>query len=169
MSVALRRASNLLTGIIGHITLNPFVTAALLWVLTKAPIRVRNRLLSNITILQDPQRYAQLVKALKWCLALGVTRVANRQLNEVALNGGKWGNDKKQWNWGEEVAVVTGGCSGIGELVVKRLIGRGIRVAVLDVKALPGGLEGCKFLAHFCSWCCEAGGLMCGRCSCQVL
>jgi all-trans-retinol dehydrogenase (NAD+) len=150
MSVALQRASDLLTGTIGHITLNPFVTAALLWVLTKAPIGLRNRLLSNITILQNPQRYAQLVKALKWCLALGVTRVANRQLNEVALNGGKWGNDQKRWNWGEEVAVVTGGCSGIGELIVKRLIGRGIRVAVLDVKALPAGLEGCKFLVHIC-------------------
>jgi hypothetical protein len=165
MSVVLHRASSLLTSTIGHVTLNPFVTAALLWVLTKAPLALRDRLISKINVLQDPKRYAQLVKALKWCLALGVTRVANRQFNEVALNGGKWGNDKKRWNWGEEVAVVTGGCSGIGELLVKRLIGRGIRVAVLDVKELPGSLKGCKSRLSCC--CVKLTGRC--RCSHQVL
>jgi all-trans-retinol dehydrogenase (NAD+) len=144
MSVALQRASNLLTASIGHVTLNPIVTAALLWVLTKGPVGLRDRLINNISVLRDPRRYAQLVKALKWCLALGVGGAVNRSMNEVALNGGRWGNDQKRWSWGEEVAVITGGCSGIGELIVKRLIGRGIKVAVLDIQALPASLQGCK-------------------------
>jgi all-trans-retinol dehydrogenase (NAD+) len=151
MSVALQRISNLLTASIGHVTLNPIVTAALLWVLIKGPVGLRERLISSISVLKDPGRYAQLVKALKWCLALGVTGVVNRQMNDIALNGGRWGNDKKRWNWEEEVAVVTGGCSGIGELIVKRLIGRGIKVAVLDIQELPASLQGCKSrLLCFC-------------------
>jgi all-trans-retinol dehydrogenase (NAD+) len=149
MSAALQRASNLLTTSIGHVTLNPIVTAALLWVLTKGPVGLRDRLINNISVLQDPRRYAQLVKALKWCLALGIGGAVNRQMNEVALNGGRWGNDKR-WNWSEEVAVITGGCSGIGELVVKRLIGRGIKVAVLDIQDLPASLQGCKSYLFCC-------------------
>jgi all-trans-retinol dehydrogenase (NAD+) len=46
--------------------------------------------------------------------------------------------------------VVTGGCSGIGELVVKRLIGRGIKVAVLDIQELPASLQGCKLYLFRC-------------------
>jgi all-trans-retinol dehydrogenase (NAD+) len=140
MSVALRHASTLLTHSIGQVTLNPVVTAALLWILTKGPVGLRRK----ITYLQDPLRLEKVVKALKWCLALGVTRVVNNKLNDVALNGGRWKDEKKRWNWNNEVAVVTGGCSGIGGLVVKRLVNKGIKVAVLDIQELPASLQGCK-------------------------
>jgi all-trans-retinol dehydrogenase (NAD+) len=138
------RASGLVTSSIGQVAFNPIVSAALLWVLTKGPVGLRERLTGNIGFLRDPKRVAQIVKALKWCLVLGVTGVANRQLNSVALNAGRWTSEKKRWNWSEEVAIVTGGCSGIGELIVKRLIGRGIKVAVLDIQDLPASLQGCK-------------------------
>jgi all-trans-retinol dehydrogenase (NAD+) len=140
MSVALRHASTLLTHSIGQVTLNPVVTAALLWILTKGPVGLRRR----ITYLQDPVRLEKVIKALKWCLALGLTRVVNNKLNDVALNSGRWKDEKKRWNWNTEVAVVTGGCSGIGALVIKRLVNKGIKVAVLDIQELPASLQGCK-------------------------
>jgi all-trans-retinol dehydrogenase (NAD+) len=71
-----------------------------------------------------------------------VLSIVSKQFNHVALNAGRWGSEKKRWNWREEVAVITGGCSGIGELTVKRLVDRGIKVAVLDVKELPASLHG---------------------------
>lgn len=147
MSIALRHASAL----VGHIALNPVVTSALLWILTKAPISVRARLTNRIAILRDPRRVEQIVKALKWCLAFGVTGAVNRKLNQVALNGGRWGSETARWNWNKEVAVVTGGCSGIGALVVKGLVGRGVKVAVLDINDLPANMQGCEYLP-FHTW-----------------
>lgn len=141
-----QRATNLISSSVNQVAFNPIVSAALLWVLTKAPVGFRDRIINKIGILRDPKRLAQLVKALKVCFALGVTGVVNRHLNDVALNAGRWmsSSEKKRWRWGEEVAVVTGGCSGIGELIVKGLVGKGVRVAVLDVRDLPASLQGCK-------------------------
>ncbi|OAL55379.1 dehydrogenase/reductase SDR family member 8 precursor [Pyrenochaeta sp. DS3sAY3a] len=149
MSVAVQRLVNLLSLSIGHVALNPVVTAALLWVLTKGPPQLRSQLTSRIAALRDPHRYAQILKALKWCLALGVTGVLNKQLNQKALNAGRFGSEKARWNFSREVAVVTGGCSGIGELIVKRLINRGIRVAVLDIQQLPPSLQGYANIKFF--------------------
>ncbi|KAL6366168.1 hypothetical protein LRP88_00265 [Fusarium phalaenopsidis] len=39
----------------------------------------------------------------------------------------------RTWNWRKEIILITGGSSRIGELVVRRLAKRGIRVVVLDV------------------------------------
>ncbi|KAG9195693.1 hypothetical protein G6011_00814 [Alternaria panax] len=58
-------------------------------------------------------------------------------------------SEKARWNWSQEVAVVTGGCSGFGELVVKRLISKGIKVAVLDIQQLPPSLQGYAGLKFF--------------------
>jgi all-trans-retinol dehydrogenase (NAD+) len=112
MASALQHASNLL----GQVTLNPIVTAALLYLVTKSPDRLRGQLLEWMPTLKDPKRYGQIVKALTVCFAFGVTGVVNRRLNSVALNAWRWGNnEKKRWDWENEVAVVTGGCGGIGE------------------------------------------------------
>jgi all-trans-retinol dehydrogenase (NAD+) len=112
MASALQHASNLL----GQVTLNPIITAALLYLVTKSPDRLRGQLLEWMPTLKDPKRYGQIVKALTVCLVFGVTGVVNRRLNSVALNAWRWGNnEKKRWDWENEVAVVTGGCGGIGE------------------------------------------------------
>ncbi|KAF2826515.1 dehydrogenase/reductase SDR family member 8 precursor [Ophiobolus disseminans] len=149
MSAALQRASNLLTLSLGQVALNPAVTAALLYILTRSPDRVRGRIINRFAVLRDPKRFVQIVKALKWCLAFGIAGALNRQLNNAALNAGRWTSESKRWDWGREVAVVTGGCSGIGELMVKRLVGRGVRVAVLDIQALPPSLQGYAHIKFF--------------------
>jgi all-trans-retinol dehydrogenase (NAD+) len=140
MSVILQRAVNLLALPVTHVALNPVITAALLWVLTKGPPQLRSQLTSRIAALRDPKRHEQILKGLKWCLALGVAKLYNKQLNHIAMNAGRLQADKARWEWSKEVAVITGGCSGIGELVAKRLLDRGIKVAVLDIQELPRSL-----------------------------
>ncbi|EEU35734.1 uncharacterized protein NECHADRAFT_94746 [Fusarium vanettenii 77-13-4] len=46
------------------------------------------------------------------------------------------------WNWDEEVAVVTGGCGGIGRELVIGLIHKQVKVAILDVIPLPDDMTG---------------------------
>lgn len=155
MSVAVQRITKLLSLSLSHILLNPILSASLLYALTKAPLRVRTQLEHHFSALRDPVHCARIVRVLKWLLALGVTRKVNAGLNEVALNGGRWGVgvQGKAWNWNEEVAVVTGGCGGIGELIVKGLQRKGIKVAVVDVQdGLSEGLRGCTF-KHFFLFC----------------
>ncbi|KAF2855240.1 NAD(P)-binding protein [Plenodomus tracheiphilus IPT5] len=142
-------AINFLTLSVGHVALNPIVTGALLWVPTKGPTELRSQLTSRIAALRDPLRYAKIIKALKWCLAFGVTGVLNKQLNHIALNAGRLRMEKARWNWSQEVAVIMGGCSEIGELVVKRLVNKGIRVAVLDIQHLPKSLQGYANIKFF--------------------
>lgn len=144
MSAALQNLVNLVATSATRVALNPIVTTALLWILTKGPPQLRRQLTNRIPALRDSTQYAQIVKALKVCLALGIARVLNKQLNHVALNSGRLRSDKARWNWSCEVAVVTGGCSGIGELVVKKLISKDIRVAVLDIRQLPPSLQSGK-------------------------
>ena len=144
MSGLVKRVLSLVTTSAGHVAFNPLVTAALLWILTKGPIQLRNQLTSRIVALRDPRRYAQVVRTLKWCLVFGTMRVVNKQMNHIALNAGRIRSERARWNWGQEVAVITGGCSGIGELVVKRLVNKGIKVAVFDIQQLPPSLQGSK-------------------------
>lgn len=136
--------SNLVSLSVSTVTLNPVVTASLLWVLTRGPENVRGRLLNAVSSLQNPKTLANVVKALKVLLAVGVAGSVNGKLNQLALNAWRIKSEKKKWNWNQEIAVVTGGCSGIGELVVKRLINRGLKVAVLDIQQLPPSLQGCR-------------------------
>lgn len=142
MSVALKNLLNLITTSASHVAFNPIITATLLWALTKGPLQLRAHLTNSIAALRDPARYALVVKALKVCLAFGTVRVFNKQLNHIALNAGRLRSDRARWNWTREVAVITGGCSGIGELTVQRLVNKGIKVAILDIKQLPPSLQG---------------------------
>lgn len=142
-AAAILRLQNLLSLFISHGALNPVVTGSLLFLLTKSPLQVRQQLYSRISSLQNPQRLAKVLKTLVVLLALGVLRKTNEQFNKVALNAGRWSSEKKRWNLKQEVAVVTGGCSGIGLLIVKGLVKKGVRVAVLDVQQLPATLQGC--------------------------
>jgi all-trans-retinol dehydrogenase (NAD+) len=82
-----------------------------------------------------------LITLLKVFIALGLIHNASSLLTSVALNNWQWRSDRHQWEWSKEVAVVTGGCSGIGEEIVKGLARRGVRVVVLDVQEVPERLE----------------------------
>lgn len=138
------RVQNLLSMSISRIALNPTFTGTLLWILTKAPETIRQRLFSRFATLRDPVKLAKIVKALKALLALGLLGAVNRQFNKIALNAWRLKSEKKNWNLNQEIAVVTGGCSGIGELIVKGLFKKGVKVAVLDIQPLPKSLQGCK-------------------------
>ncbi|KAJ6193635.1 hypothetical protein J3E72DRAFT_13898 [Bipolaris maydis] len=149
MSAALQNLVSLVATSARRVALNPIVTTALLWILTKGPLQLRRQLTTRIPALRDPTQYARIVKALKVCLALGAAKVLNKQLNHVALNSGRLRSDKARWNWNREVAVVTGGCSGIGELVVKKLINNNVRVAILDIRQLPPSLQSVANVTFF--------------------
>ena len=51
------------------------------------------------------------------------------------------GGRKRDFDWAEEVVVVTGGAGGLGLLLAEVYGMRGVTVAVLDVKDAPDGGE----------------------------
>ncbi|KAF3008390.1 hypothetical protein E8E13_000330 [Curvularia kusanoi] len=53
------------------------------------------------------------------------------------------------WDWPNEIAVVTGGSSGIGKCIVERLSRLGLRVVVLDVQELPKDLQADPRVSYF--------------------
>ncbi|KAL1601555.1 hypothetical protein SLS60_006470 [Paraconiothyrium brasiliense] len=141
--------SNIVLLSVSHVALNPVAAGALLWALTRGPANVRNRLINSVSALRNPETLARVTRVLRWLLALGVVKTVNKTLNQLALNAYRINNERKRWNWNEEVAVVTGGCSGIGLLTVKRLILKGVKVAILDVQQLPPALQGYASIRFF--------------------
>ncbi|KAF2436631.1 NAD(P)-binding protein, partial [Tothia fuscella] len=105
-------------------------SAAALYILTKGPPHLRESLMRSF---QNRISQTRLIHTLKWILGLTAGLEINNLLSSWARNN--WQTDsQKQWNWQLEVAVVTGGSGGIGELIVKGLAAKGIKVAVLDVQ-----------------------------------
>ncbi|KYK60853.1 short-chain dehydrogenase/reductase 2 [Drechmeria coniospora] len=116
--------------------LSPVFSGSLLLALVVAPEPVRLELLSRLPV----SELGPVVKALKVLLALAVVRSLNAGLSTMAANS--WRATKaKGWHWPDEVAVVTGGCSGIGYGIVERLARRGVKVAILDIQDLPEAFE----------------------------
>lgn len=77
---------------------------------------------------------------LRVVFALSIVRKLNHALNTVAANSWRV-TAAKGWDWPNEIAVVTGGSSGIGKLVVEKLVALGVRVAVLDIQEMPKALQ----------------------------
>ena len=80
------------------------------------------------------------VTVLQAAVVLGVLRRANQMLNTMASNSWRFG-PAPGWDWPNEIAVVTGGSSGIGKGIVQRLSALGVRVVVLDVQKPPADLS----------------------------
>jgi 3-oxoacyl-ACP reductase-like protein len=97
---------------------------------------------SIITNIVQAQPIAQstLTSIVKWAFGLSLAHYLSSQLTGLARNNWRL-SDAHRWNWKEEIAVITGGCSGIGEEIVKALAKRGVKVVILDVSALPERLE----------------------------
>lgn len=127
-----------------NLILNPLVTGPLLFVLTSGPTVIRRPLLNQLAILLNEQNLKRLVVGLKWALALGLIRKVNSWLNAVALTNWQVRPAKDKWVWDSETAVVTGGSNGIGAAIVKCLMRKGVKVAVLDIQPLPKDMDGCK-------------------------
>ena len=121
--------------------LSPLITGPLLYLLTRTPSSLIPHLNSILTHLPSTLTRSLLVSLLKLVFSLGLVYRASSALTERSLNNGEWSGDRSRWEWENEVAVVTGGCSGIGEEVVKGLAGRGVKVVVLDVAELPDRLK----------------------------
>jgi hypothetical protein len=126
------------------VILNPFVTGPLLLVLTSGPTVIREPLLSQLVALINSQNVKRLILGMKWALALGLVQKINSWLNAVALTNWQVRPAKDKWVWDSEIAVVTGGSSGIGAEIVKCLVRKGVQVAVLDIQPLPKDMDGCK-------------------------
>lgn len=111
--------------------LNPFFTGPLLLALVKYPEQVdRLKSLFSPVIQQYLERYQPTPKLLKFFLAWGALRVFNNWLSRKAVNN--WKTDTYDWN--REIVLVTGGNSGIGNLVARDLAQRGITTIVLDLQ-----------------------------------
>lgn len=62
--------------------------------------------------------------------ALGLLYYTNSFLNNRAL-----GNSSRiRWDWQKEIVLVTGGSSGLGELVARKLAKRSVKVVVVDLQ-----------------------------------
>ncbi|KAM5349535.1 hypothetical protein ACJ41O_006040 [Fusarium nematophilum] len=63
-------------------------------------------------------------------LAGGIISRLNRMLNDRALSNN---SSARAWDWQREIVLITGGSSGLGELVVRRLAEQSIKIIVFDV------------------------------------
>lgn len=129
---------------VGRIALSPFLSGPLLLAITYAPEAVRDALASFVKKLPDnvatALNLATIRTALQIILGLGILRSINEALNTMAHNSWRI-RAGKGWDWPKEIAVVTGGSSGIGKCIVERLTALGLRVAVLDIQDLPKDLQ----------------------------
>ncbi len=111
------------------------VSAPLLFLFTGAPLAFQDRLLRH---LPEKVSKAQLVTVLTWALAAGLGSQINSWLTAWARNNWLfWGRGRGpkfgQNGWDKEVAVITGGSSGIGNLTARGLAANGVKVCILDI------------------------------------
>ncbi|KIW00247.1 uncharacterized protein PV09_08138 [Verruconis gallopava] len=107
----------------------PVITGLLLAVVFEKPLEAQSVIYqlfgSHITI-------TGLRNGLGVLCGLGLLFRANKWLSRQALNN--WTSDRS-WKWDREVVVITGGSSGIGEILVHAFGGKGIKVASLDIQS----------------------------------
>ena len=130
-----------------ELALQPALPALALVFLHYAPTSLRDRLLRFLAARAGIQPRT-LRLALRLLLGLGLAKMANRWLNKLAVNNWRL-RPASHWHWPAEIAVVTGGSSGIGGCIVKGLASRGIMVVVLDVQELPSELKMIENVKYF--------------------
>ena len=117
------------------VALRPTLSTPLLLALLVAPAASRGRILQALRLKERTAR-----RLLQLWFTLSLLRSANRLLTALAVNNGRL-LPREGWSWSQEIAVVTGGCGGIGQLIAKGLSSRGVRVVVLDLQEPPKLLE----------------------------
>ncbi|KAL6854806.1 hypothetical protein ACO1O0_005933 [Amphichorda felina] len=147
MATSIVPVTSSLLGAIKNLALQPLVPGSVLLFLAYAPTDVVQRVLSSPAI----QRLLGSTDArlpLRILLALGSIRVVNGFLSRWALNN--WSvSAQRGWDWNGELAVVTGGSSGIGRAIVLGLVAKGVQVVVLDVQALPADMAKVSAIKHW--------------------
>ncbi|KAH6869758.1 hypothetical protein B0T10DRAFT_501276 [Thelonectria olida] len=96
-------------------------------------------------------QFSTLKTGLLVLIGLKFARTLSSFFNAVALNNWRL-PATKDWDWPSEIAVVTGGCNGIGKAVVVGLAQKGLKVAVLDMSDLPEDLAGLDNVSY---WKCD--------------
>jgi hypothetical protein len=126
------------------IPFKPAITGSLAVLLSYGPPSIREPLFELLGQYLSAESITRLITSLKVLAFLGLIKDINTKLNQVALNNWTWTSQAKKWKWPREVAVVTGGSSGIGLHIVKQLAAKGVKVAVFDIQPLPKDVEGRK-------------------------
>ena len=134
----------------------PLLTGALLYILTRGPSHIRERLLrpfrTNLLAKNGAARLASFITILKILTSVGVIRRVNGALNSLAWN--KWrlfGRPGAPFKFGpgkEELVIITGGSSGFGYEMVKGFA-EYARIVVLDVADFPTELESCEYSQEY--------------------
>ncbi|KAI1823762.1 NAD(P)-binding protein [Xylaria intraflava] len=132
--------------LVRHTVFSPLLSGPLLLTATYAPDTLRSAL-GRLALL-FPRWYtpsstfdlATATTALRVIFGLSIVTRLNRALNTIASNSWRL-TASKGWDWHNEIAVITGGASGIGKLVAEKLAALGVQVAVLDIQAIPKSME----------------------------
>lgn len=118
----------LLTAPIRFAAFDPRGTAALLIAAVYYPDKLRSILPPYLhSWISSPG----FIRTLRVLLGLGVVRGLNRKLSQYWANN--WKSDAKFLK-SQEVVLITGGSSGIGELMAKDFAKRGVKVVVMDLR-----------------------------------
>ncbi|KAJ5915252.1 hypothetical protein N7454_011147 [Penicillium verhagenii] len=74
--------------------------------------------------------YRQMGAALSFLVGVFILKKASNRLSLWAHNNYK---SDKTWDWGKELVLITGGCGGIGAIIVSKLAAKNIKVVILDI------------------------------------
>lgn len=129
----------------------PLLTGALLYILTRGPPHIRERLLGPFrgNILAGEKGVGRLqafISILKALTAIGVVKKISAALNALAWNNWSLGRPGAPFEFGpskKELVIITGGSSGFGYEMVKGF-SKVARVVALDIADFPPELASCK-------------------------
>lgn len=130
-------------------SVSPVITGGALWLLLKGPENLRQPTYDYLNQILRPQNIGRLITSLKWLFALGLVRNLALALNTWAGNSFNLRSSKNEWKWDKEIAVITGGSGGFGQLFARDLSKNGIHVVILDVTPLPPHLQNNPKISFF--------------------
>ncbi|KAF3809973.1 Dehydrogenase RED2 [Colletotrichum gloeosporioides] len=127
---------------IAAVAVHPLVPASLLTFVAYSPPDMLRRFpsLNRLHQLLTANFVVRYRLPLQILLVAGIARYLNRAANRWALNNWRL-TSHPGWRWANEIAVVTGGCNGIGKAIVIGLAQKGVTVAVLDIQPMPADLR----------------------------
>ncbi|THW73776.1 NAD(P)-binding protein [Aureobasidium pullulans] len=138
-----------MASILKRASFSPVVTGAALLVLLKGPENIQRPVYDYLHQLLKPHNIERLITTLKWLFAYGLIKNVNEAINQLARNNFSLRSSKADWDWNNEIAIVTGGSSGFGALFSKDLSQKGIHVVAIDVNPLPSHLENDPKISFF--------------------
>ena len=142
------------------LVLSPLLTGPLLLAITFAPDTVRDGVRAvtagaagkgqkeSFDQASSSIDFTTITFILQILLALGIIRQLNETLSIMARNSWRL-QPAKGWEWSKEIAIVTGGSSGIGKDITLKFAALGIRTAVLDIQELHDDMKNNDLIAFF--------------------